>query len=202
MNCKIYLLILLVTLSSSCQNKQPETKTVAKTDTKCLKLFQKYREKFVTSEKDSARDYIESAMKCAPENKNYINNAIQLYIKIGSYENAITQIEKLKSDGSDISLDFMISVLKLKMNVPSIDNDLRKIYGQYKNNKQLTSSNLIYKIALDNYFNDRNYALNQLKEYRKVYITEYDVQNLDAAESLVKSLGKKEVLFALFNIKD
>ena len=88
------------------------------------------------------------------------------------------------------------------MNVPSIDNDLRKIYGQYKNNKQLTSSNLIYKIALDNYFNDRNYALNQLKEYRKVYITEYDVQNLDAAESLVKSLGKKEVLFALFNIKD
>lgn len=206
MKHRILLLILLVTLSSSCQNKQPETKTEAKTeaktDTKCVKLFQKYKEKFVTSEKDSARYYIESAMKCAPENKNYVNNAIQLYIKIGSYENAITQVEKLKSEGSDISLDFMISVLKLKMNVPSVDNDLRKIYEQYKNDKQLTSSNLIYKIALDNYFNDGNYALNQLKEYRKVYTTGYDIQNLDAAESLVKSLGKKEVLFALFNIKD
>ncbi|MEZ0006835.1 hypothetical protein ABH942_002212 [Flavobacterium sp. 28YEA47A] len=203
MKHKISLFIFLVTISSSCQNKQSDIRTTTiKTDKECVKFFQKYKEKFVISENDSAQYYIESAMKCAPENKNYINNSIQLYIKIGSYENAIIQVDKLKRDRSDISLDFMILVLKLKMNVPTIDNDLRKIYKRYKDDKPLTSSNLIYKIALDNYFNDKKYALNQLKDYRRVYTTGYDIQNLDAAESLIKSLEKKEVLFNLFNIKD
>lgn len=194
MRNKISLIFCLIILSASCQNKV--------TDIKCEEFFKKYKEKFSNSDSDSARYYIKSAMECAPENKGYINNAIQLYIKINDYQNAIIQVEKLKDNGSDISLDFMISVLKLKMGNPSAKNDLKKNYIQYNADKMLTSSNLIYKVALDNYFNDKNYALNQLKDYRKVYTTEYDTQNLDAIENLIKSVDKDEVLFALFNLKE
>lgn len=194
MRNKILLMFYLIILSASCQNKV--------TDIKCEEFFKKYKEKFSTSNSDSTRYYIESAMKCAPENKSYINNAIQFYIKVGDYQTAIIQVEKLKNNGSDISLDFMISVLKLKMGNPNAKKDLKKIYIQYNADKLLTSSNLIYKVALDNYFNNDNYALNRLKDYRKVYTAESDIQNLDAVENLIKSLDKDKVLFALFNLKE
>lgn len=200
MRNKILLLLSLGALTSNCQNKANDLND--SNDSKCKELFEKYKTKFSTSDIDSTRYYIESAMKCAPENINFINNSIQFYIKVADYKAAITQVGKLKSEGSDKSLDFMISVLKLKLGDSSAKNDLQKIHSHYKDDKQLTSSNLIYKIALDNYFGDKNYALNQLKEYRKVYTSEYDIQNLDVVEELLKSVNKEKVLFSLFNIKD
>jgi hypothetical protein len=196
MRNKLLLILCLAVFTSNCQNKTNESN-----DSKCEELFKKYKEKFSTSDIDSTRYYIESAMKCAPENKNFIDNSIRFYIKVADYKVAIKQVEKLKDNRSDISLDFMISVLKLKMGNPTAKKDLKKIYIQYNADKSLTSSNLIYKVALDNYFNDKNYALNRLKDYRKAYTTEYDIQNLDAAENLIKSVDKDEVLFALFNLK-
>lgn len=196
MRSKLLLVFCLTVLTSNCQNKTEDSN-----DSKCKELFEKYKEKFSTSDIDSTQYYIESAMKCAPENKNFIDSSIRFYIKVADYKAAIKQIEKLKSDESDKSFDFMISVLKLKMGDFSSEKDLRIIYAEYKTDKQLTSSNLIYKIALDNYFNDKKYTLNQLKNYRKVYATEYDIQNLNAIEELIKTLDKSEVLFTLFNIK-
>lgn len=196
MKNKLLLIFCLAVFTSNCQNKTNESN-----DSKCKELFKKYKEKFSTSDIDSTRYYIENAMKCAPENKNFIDNSIRFYIKVADYKVAIKQVEKLKDNGSNISLDFMISVLKLKMGNASAKNDLKKNYIQYNTDKLLTSSNLIYKVALDNYFNDKNYALNQLKDYRKVYTTEYDTQNLDAVENLIKSVGKEDVLFTLFNIQ-
>lgn len=88
------------------------------------------------------------------------------------------------------------------MGDPSATNDLQNIYTQYKNDSKLTSSNVVYKVALDNYFNDKIYALNQINDYRKVYKSRYDIQNLDAAEEFIKSVDKDKVLFVLFNIGD
>lgn len=194
MRNKISVMLFLIIMNVSCQNKA--------TNVKCEDFFKKYKEKFSTTDIDSTRYYIESAMKCAPENKNFIDNSIQFYIKVADYKLAIKQVQKLKKDESDKSLDFMISVLKLKLGDSSAKNDLQKVYAKYKEDRQLTSSNVIYKIALDNYFNDKNYALKQLQDYHKVYTSGYDIQNLNAIENLIKSIDKDEVLFALFNLKD
>ncbi|WGK95152.1 MULTISPECIES: hypothetical protein [Flavobacterium] len=195
MKNKLFLMLFcLATLTSNCQSKS--------TDFKCKELFRKYKEKNSASEVDSARYYINSAMKCAPENTNFINNSIQFYIKVADYKAAISQVEKLKGSDGDKSLSFMISVLKLKDGSISAKNDLRKLYEEYKNDKQLSSTNVIYKITLDNYFNNKEFALAQIKKYQKIYNSEYDVQNLEAIKNLIVTLNKEKVLFSLFNIKN
>lgn len=195
MKNKLFLMLFFLTaMTSNCQNKS--------TDFKCQELFKKFKKKNSASEIDSARYYIDSAMKCAPENKNFINNSIQFYIKIAYYKAAIRQVEKLKGSDGDKSVIFMVLVLKLKEGSHFAKNDLKKLYEEYKNDKLLSSTNVIYKISLDNYFNNKEFALAQIKKYRKIYTSEYDVQNLEAIENLIMTLNKEKVFYSLFNIKN
>lgn len=91
----------------------------------------------------------------------------------------------------------------MKINDANSKKILEECYSEFNKMKEPTSSNLFYKIALDNYFKGKDYSLNQVKEFKQTYKDKpYENQNIEALQELINKETKEIVLFKLFNIND
>jgi lipopolysaccharide biosynthesis regulator YciM len=202
---KIQLLniLLLITTISSCQNKKNITeKNVIKENPECEILYNKYIEKFSNSEKDSALFYIDKCIKCDTSKKDNKYIKAQLLISMKDYKNAILTFNDIKSD-DDPALKMQKGVLMLKINDPNSIKVLKECYNEFNQIKEATSSNLFYRIALDNYFKGKEYSLNEVVKFKeKNKGKAYENQNIKALEDLINKENKETVLFKLFNIRD
>ncbi len=91
-------------------------------------------------------------------------------------------------------------IIKLKDSNPQSEKLLVNSYDEFNQIKNPTSSNLIYKIALDNYFKEKEYSLNQVEEFKQTYKDKpYENQNIEALQELINKETKEIVLF---NIND
>lgn len=201
---KIHLLnfLLLITTISSCQNKKNITeKNVTKENPECEILYNKYIEKFSTRENDSALYYIEKCIKCDPSKNENKYIKVQLLTSMKDYKNAILVFPDLKSGIDDPALKMQKGVLMLKINDVNSRKVLEECYAEFKKIEKPTSSNLIYKIALDNYFMGKEFSTKEVEKFKLTYKDKpYESDNIKAVESLIKNVDKENVLFKLFNI--
>jgi hypothetical protein len=201
----ILFIILFTTTVSSCQNKTQNTtqKAIVKEKPECEALYNKYLENFSLQKKDSALYYIDKCIKCdtSQQDNKYIK--VQLLISMKDYKNAILGLEELRSDIDDPTFKMQKGILMLKINDANSKKILEECYSEFNKMKEPTSSNLFYKIALDNYFKGKDYSLNQVKEFKQTYKDKpYENQNIEALQELINKETKEIVLFKLFNIND
>lgn len=204
-NAHHIIILLLITSLSSCQSKSEPKKILEKEiiidKPECEIIYNKYIEKVSKMENDSAIYFLDKSINCDPANNDYKFSKVQFFVDNQKYQEALNQLNEIKIDSIDPSLKLFSSVLKLKLNNDDADKDLREVYTKIAKIKKPTSSNIFYKLALDNYFKDKNYALEQLKFHKKQYVSDYDKQNLDALENYIVTDDKRNVLFKIFNIR-
>lgn len=189
--------LLLATTISSCQNK----KTIPKENLECEILYNKYLEKFSLREKDSALFYINKCIKCDPSKSDNKYIKVQLLTSMKDYKNAILVFDESKLAIDDPALIMQKGVLMLKIEDVNSKKILEESYGKLKKIENITSSNQLYKIALDNYFLDKNYSLSEVNKFKEKYKGKpYENQNITALEDLINKETKETVLFKLFNI--
>ncbi|MBE9577236.1 tetratricopeptide repeat protein [Flavobacterium proteolyticum] len=191
----VFITFLLV---SSCKNAKIENIEIK--DNKQCEEFNKKHVKFAIAEQnDSAIYYIDKAIKCNPEHENYKFSKVRFLIGLNKYEEAEKVLLTFKNP-EEPTIKMNIGILKLKTNDAQSENILKDVHSKFENLKSKSSTYFFYKIALDNYFYGKDYALNQIKEYKREYTTAYDLQNINALENSIMNNEKKEVLFKLLNI--
>jgi hypothetical protein len=197
-----YNFLVLISTVSSCQNKTNiAEKSATKEKAKCVILYDKYIEKFSARENDSALYYIDKCIKCDPSKNDNKYAKVQLLISMRDYKNAILVFSDFKLD--DPALKMQKGVLMLKINDTKAENILQESFLEFCKIKELTSSNQFYKIALDNYFKGKEYALEEINKFKVTFKgKDYETQNINALESLIKSENKENVLFKVFNIRN
>ncbi|MDN3672122.1 hypothetical protein QWY99_03440 [Flavobacterium branchiarum] len=197
--------ILLITSLLSCQSKSESKKNLEKERIadrpECEVIYNKYIEKASKMENDSAIYFLNKSINCDPANDGYKFSKAQFFVDKQEYQEALNQLNEIKADSIDPTLRLFSSVLKLKLNSDDADKDLSDVYSKIAKIKKPNSSNVFYKLALDNYFKGKDYALEQLKFCKKIYTTDYDKQNLDVLESYINTDNKRNVLFKIFNIR-
>jgi len=167
----------------------------------CKKYLKKYKENFIIEENDSALVYINKAIECNPNNNSYKNSKVTFLITIENYNEAIKQLDELIDITNDPALRLQKSVVKLKINDKTSNELLKENYKEFDEIKKPTSSNLFYKIALDNYFKGKEYALKEIEKTRFVYKDKlYEVDNFKVLDELINTEKREVVLFKLFNI--
>lgn len=194
-----YISLLLINLTfifASCQTKTDSSKLKENSD--CVIFYKKYKEATVSQQIDSALNYIDKAIKCDPNNASFKSNKIRFLISINKYKDAIEVVNTYSS--KDTSLKMLEAVLKLKLETSDSKDLLQRCYDEYKQDKQMTNDKLVYKIALTNYFKNKDEALKEIEYSKKKSSEEYERTNLEALEELIKKHDKREVLFNLFGI--
>ncbi len=185
-------------LASSCKNAKNET--IEMKDKKQCEEFNKKHVNFVIAEQnDSAIYYIDKAIECNPEHENYKFSKVRFLIglnKFGEAEKVFSTFNKPEEP----TIKMQIGILKLKNNDERSENILKEVHSKLENLKSQNSTYFFYKIALDNYFKGKDYAMNQVKEYKKEYTTAYELQNINTLENSILNNGKREVLFKLLNM--
>jgi hypothetical protein len=196
---------IFVLLLSNCNNKKNiVSSTIQKNDyAECKVFFDKYKKKMIIEENDSALIYIDKAIKCNPNNNSYKNSKVNFLISIKNYKDADKQLDELITITNDPAFRLLKGIIKLKDSDPQSEKLLVNSYNEFNQIKKPTSSNLIYKIALDNYFKGKDYSLNQVEEFKQAYKDKpYENQNIEALQELINKETKEIVLFKLFNIND
>lgn len=207
-NKTLILPFLFIGLLSNCQNKNTVVKNNVnnvekKSANDCKAIFRKFNEKLVVEENDSAFYYLDKAIECDPKNNSFKYSKVKFLTNIKKYEDAIKQLDELTSNSTDPSLKMQKGILKLKINAVDSKNVLEKCYAEFNQIEKPTSSNSLYKIALDNYFKGKEYSLNKIKKFRQEYMGKpYETDNINALEELIKKESKENVLFKLFDIND
>jgi tetratricopeptide (TPR) repeat protein len=185
-------------LASSCKNAKNETIEIK--DNKQCEEFNKKHMKFVIAEQnDSAIYYIDKAIECNPEHENYKFSKARFLIELNKYQEAEKVFLTFKNP-EEPTIKMYIGILKLKTNDTQSENILRNVYSKFEKSESQNSTYFYYKIALDNYFNGKDYAINQIKQYKKEFTSAYELQNINALESLILTNDKREVLFKILNI--
>ena len=196
---KIHLVsfLLLITTISSCQDK----KIILEKKLDCEILYDKYLEKFSLREKDSALFYINKCIKCDPSKSENKFIKVQLLTSMRDYKNAILVFDDLKLGVDDPSLIMQKGVLMLKIQDANSKKILEESYSRLKKIENPTFNNEFYKIALDNYFSNKDYSLNEVIKFKEKYKGKpYENQNINALEDLINKETKENVLFKLFSI--
>lgn len=207
---KLIIILMSILLLSNCNDKAKSDKDSSNSlkkdletnsSSNCKKMYKKFNEKFALEENDSALVYINKAIECDSKNSNYQFSKVRFLIGINKYQDAINQIDELLFISNDPTLKMLKAILMIKTNNSDFIKLLNKSYIEFNQIKSLTSSNQLYKIALDNYFKGKDYSLEEIKKYKELYKEKpYENQNILALENLIKNENKENVLFKLFSI--
>lgn len=207
-NKTLILPFLFMGLFSNCQNNKSVEKGNAinvekKSADNCKTIFHAFNQKLMMEENDSALYYIDKAIECDPKNNNFKYNKVKFLTSIKKYPDAIKQLDDLSADAIDPTFKMQKGILKLKINEADAKKILEECYAEFNQIDKPTSSNSLYRIALDNYFKGKEYSLNEVKKFKQAYKDKpYENQNIDALEELINKETKEVVLFKLFNIND
>ena len=91
----------------------------------------------------------------------------------------------------------------LKIKDKNAEISLEEVYTRYKKIKNPNSTDLFYRIALDNFFKGKEYSLIELDKIKKnTELSEYEIQNFTALHNLINEKDKNSVLFSLFSIEE
>lgn len=197
--------LIIAVFLSNCDGNKKAIKNIAqeKDYSICKKSFKKYKEKFIAEENDSALIYINKAIECNPSNNSYKNSKVAFLITIENYNDAIKQLDELISITNDPTFRLQKGVVRLKINDHKSKELLNSSYNEFNEIKKPTSGNQFYKIALDNYFKGKEYALKEIEKVKQIYKDQpYESQNFKALEELINTERKEVVLFKLFNINN
>jgi len=191
------LIINFIFVLGSCQTKS-DTKNIEPAKSQDCKIFyQKFKQAVIEQKSNGAIIQINNAINGNPKNYGYKNSKLRFLISIGKYEDAISTRRKL--DSPDKSMEFLKAVLKLKINDSGAITLLRKSYQDFKS-QEINSDTLLYKVALTNFFENKDIALREIEEYN-INLQNYIKRNLKVLESLIKAKNKDEVLYGIFGIQ-
>lgn len=186
---------------SNCSNKKNQVKNISNQD--CDFFYKKFKENLMIEQNDSAIIYIEKAIDCNSEKKSYKSDKLRFLISIGKYEKAVNYLSELNSKNQDISYSLLKSILLLKIKDKNAEISLEEVYTRYKKIKNPNSTDLFYRIALDNFFKGKEYSLIELDKIKKnTELSEYEIQNFTALHNLINEKDKNSVLFSLFSIEE
>jgi len=189
---KIFLFVFIIFF---CCRKKGNNTAVSQSCDNYIKKFNQY----LRDEKiDSALYYINEAIKCDPTKNEYKLKKVQYLISEQRYEMAYKSIDDFSNPSPEFIM--MKGVIALKLNKNNSNKLLKEAYKEIQD-KTKNVNNQYYKIALDNYFEGKDYALNQIKVYQKTYDKKYYIYISDLLEKHIKNLSKEEVLFKIFNVK-
>lgn len=191
----------LLLMYISCGNK---AKTDNKNNLNCNDYFLKFKEFYISEKKDSALFYIDKAIDCDETKKNYKNAKLNFLISISAYNEAIHFLDRTDSFLDSNSLNILKGVLNLKIhNVKEGNKNLKEVFDNYKNMSKLEINELFYFIALLNYFENNDKAIQKLNQLEKEYpLNSYEGQNFLALKKNISENKKEIVLYNLFNIKE
>lgn len=169
----------------------------------CNNYFLRFKEYYASGKKDSALIYINKAIDCDGSKNNYKNTKLNFLISTGSYKDAINYLDKT-SFLDRTSLNIIKGVLNLKINnIEESNKELKEAFEEYKKIEKPSTNELFYFIALINYFENSDEALNKLNQVEKEFSPEtYEGQIFSALKKNILENKKDVVLFNLFNIKD
>lgn len=182
----------------SCNSKSDNQKSIKRSD--CIIFYKKFKEEVIKGQTKNALIAIDKAINCDPNNESFKSNKLRLLIELSKYNDAIKLINSYKSD--DNSFKMLKAVLKLKNKDTKAIDLLRECYNRYKNEREITTDNLIYKIALTNFFDGEEKALKEIETSRTNSIEENIKTNLDTLEELITQYDKQNVLFKLYGISN
>lgn len=196
-------------LLSNCNNKEKPNSSIGNKDkaeknfSECKKFNKKFNDKVVLEENDSALIYINKAIECNPKSTNYKFSKIQFLMDIKKYNDAIKPTDELILISDDPFFKVLKAILLLKTNDSNWAKLLDNTYREYNQIQNPTSNNQFYKIALDNYFKGKDFALIEVGKFKEQHKGKpYENQNINAIENLIKNESKENVLFKLFNIRE
>lgn len=191
----------LLLMYISCGNK---AKTENKNALNCNDFFLKFKELYISEKKDSALFYIDKAIDCDKTKNNYKSAKLNFLISISSYNEAIYFLDRTDSFLDNNSLNILKGVLNLKIhNIEEGNINLKKVFDNYKNMSKLEVNELFYFIALLNYFDNNDKAIEKLNQVEKEYpLNSYEGQNFLALKKNISENQKEIVLYNLFNIKE
>ncbi|MDB9837154.1 hypothetical protein OAC51_09705 [Flavobacteriaceae bacterium] len=168
-----------------------------------------YNEKFIDYEMENQPDlaliYIDKAIECSsekPEGKQFYKfSKVNFLIRQKEFERA-SKILNTFNLKEELALQIMDATLDMKIGRDSVDEKLRLSYDKINHSSsQKEIEVLIYKIALDNYFKGKEYALSEINKVKKVH-TDYNSKLLiSTVEASVKEKTKEDVFFRLFNFE-
>ncbi|MDN3673044.1 hypothetical protein QWY99_08290 [Flavobacterium branchiarum] len=207
---KITIISMALLLLSNCSNKVKSNPnpTVINNKTEddfsdCKKIYKKFNNKFALEENDSALIYINQAIKCNPKSSNYKFTKVRFLVETKNYNDAIIQLDELIINSEDPAFKMEKGTIFLKINEKNAIKALRDAYNDYDKIQNPTSNNQFCKIALDNYFKGKEYALKEIDKFKENYKDKgYENQNINFLEELINKETKENVLFKLFSIND
>ncbi|WP_281232396.1 hypothetical protein [Flavobacterium gelatinilyticum] len=183
----LYLLAIIIS-AAGCRNKSDSPKLIQQKD--CIMFYDEFKNAITKKQKDTALNAINEAIRCDPNNKGFTSAKLRLLIELNEYKSAIDLIENYKSD--DTSINMLHAVIKLKINAPESIDLLQKCYNQYNNEKEITKNNIMYKIALTNFFDGKEKALKEIQISKKTFITTDMKFNLESIEELINKYDKEK----------
>lgn len=196
---KIPINLFTISLLFLCCKGKETKEPILKNQIDCTKAYASFNKKVINKENDSAIFYINKAINCDTTNSKYKFSKVKFLTDLKKYDDAIVTLDLLISP-NEPSFKMLKGILKLKANNSDSEKFLKESYVEFKEIKNPSSNNLFYKIALDNYFEGKKFALNEIKKYRNLYSSPYEKQNIDYLEELISTKNKNEVLYGLFNI--
>lgn len=202
MKCTPLLILLSILSCNSKQaNKNNEQQSIRQD---CSVYNEKYQEYAMANQKDSAFYFIDKAIDCEPEDTFFKTEKINLFIKYKEYSNAINFAKSLSESG-DLTQRFLFGVLLLKEQRSNAETVLRQVYDEMmKKDFSYDDSNRswhFYSIALVNYFENNEKALQLVDKFKSNYEDEYSKQLAEVITDLINSETKEKLLFKIFNMK-
>lgn len=171
----------------------------------CSIYNDKYVEYSSLNKSDSALYYINKAIKCDPKDDYFKTEKIRLLIKNNNYKSVISFAEELASK-NDPNYKMLYGTLLLKNGDFQSEEILKEAYSLFKKSTKdysVANSNLhFYQIALDNYFQGKEYSLNKIELYKKNYTDVHNKQLAEYIHNLILKKSKKDVLFVMFGIEN
>lgn len=191
---KLSFFILITLLSiSSCKTR----------DSKSCELFYLSYEKYRNETKiDSAVFYIDKVIHCNKNDFFYKIEKVKYLISVERYKNAILELESINKKDESLEVDFLKSVLLLKVQDENGLNSLENVYKSYKSkSKTLDENSLLYYISLVNFFEGKENANSTINEFKLKYVNDLNInRTLEVIQILVNNSSKEDVLFKITNI--
>lgn len=186
----------------TCNSKHSKEATISQD---CSVYNDKYVEFRMNNRNDSAIYYIDKAIKCDPQDDFFKTEKVKLLINNQDYISATSVAEELAVK-SDPNYKMLYGTLLLKNDDVQSEKNLKEAYSLFeKSTKDYSKANSnlkFYQIALDYYFQGKEYSLKKIEIYKKNYTDIHNTQLAEYIQDLILNRSKEDVLFAMYGMEN
>ncbi|MBW1298504.1 tetratricopeptide repeat protein [Aquimarina litoralis] len=172
----------------------------------CRKVYDSYISLRMKGDKKNALINLNKAIDCDKENPRYIDEKINYLISLEEFSEAVKQLEILEKTNENYFKYYPLNgILNIRLGeTKKGDTTLKRVYNNLKsNNFNKDNYNIfIYKVLLDAYFQNKDYAIEQiLKTVKDNNFEKHHLDVIDHLHNLLKSnKSSNEVLYDFFQI--